>query len=343
MRARTILIPTLLVVATMLIAPPGHATIYVSMEHPHFATWPNDADGDVAPTTHVTGASTNLNSPYGIDVDADFIYVANQVLEGVTVYPVGADADTAPVRQINGTLTRLGGGGEGIAIDSNWIYVTTSRRIVVFPLDADGNAAPARVIEGSNTTLSSAWKVDVDSNWIYVTDVSDNAIKVFPIGADGNVSPARTIKGASTELAGHYAIAVDSNWIYTANYGIQGNPPHNVLVFPIGADGDIPPTRKIEGASTTLNQPYGIDVDSEWIYVANYNDQSVVVFPIDGDGDIPPTRKIAGASTPFDGWPSGIAVYAASAAIPVLDEWGLVMLALLLAISGLVAWRARLF
>jgi len=338
MRNRAVLIPALLLTSAILSTPPTEADIHVSMEGPIVATWPDDADGDVAPTTTITGAATNLNTPYGIDVDRNFIYVANQSGgEGVTVYPIDADGDMAPSRQIAGGSTNLGAGTEGIAVDGNWIYVTSSSRIVVFPIGADGDVAPARVITGAATTLGSPRKIDVDSSWIYVVDVTDNSIKVFPIGADGNVPPTRTIIGGNTLLSGHYAIAVDASWIYVAKYGIAGAPPHNVLVFPIDANGDVAPTRRIEGASTTLNQPYGIEVDSDWIYVANYNAQSVVLFPIDADGDVAPTRTIAGPSTPFDGWPSGIAVSASAPAIPALDEWALMMMALLLAILGFVA------
>jgi len=319
---------------------PAHATIYVSMEHPVVATWPDDANGNVAPTTTITGAATNLNTPYGVDVDASFIYVANQSsTQGITVYPIDADGNVAPSRQIAGASTNLGGGTEGIAVDGSFIYVTSSNRIVIFPIGASGNVAPARVITGAATTLGSPRKIDVDSAWIYVADVGDDSIKVFPINGDGDIAPTRTIVGANTLLAGHYALAVDSGWIYATNYGIKGDPPYNVLVFPIGASGNVAPTRRIEGASTTLNQPYGIDVDANWIYVANYNAQSVVVFPIDADGDVAPTRTISGIATPLDGWPSGIAVTPPSPSVPMLDQWALIVMALLLAISGFVAWR----
>ena len=341
MRARAVLVSLLVVVAAMVSAQPVQATIYVSMEGQVVATWEDDANGDVAPTTTITGASTNLNTPYGIDVDSNYIYVANQSRQGITVYPIDGNGDLAPVRQISGSSTRLSG-VEGIAVDGNWIYVTSSNRIVVFPLDADGDVAPAREISGTTTTLSSPRKIDVDGDWIYVADPGDNSIKSFPIDAAGNVPPARTIVGASTLLSGHYALAVGSGWIYATSYGIAGAPPYNVLVFPNDASGDVAPTRRIEGAATTLNQPYGIEVDSDWIYVANYNAQSVVVFPIDADGDVPPARTIAGPSTPFDEWPSGIAVSApqvSASGIPAMSPWGGMMLILLIGFGAI--WLMR--
>jgi len=336
---------TLIVAASPFYASQVNATVYVSMEHPVVSTWPDDADGDIAPTTTITGAATNLNTPYSIDVYGGFMYVANQSgSQGVTVYPIDADGDVAPSRQIAGSLTNLGGGTEGIDVDGSWIYVTSSSRIVIFPIDADGDVAPARVITGAATTLSSPRKIEVDSNWIYVADVSDNSIKVFPKAADGDTAPTRVIVGANTLLSGHYAIAINSNWIYAANYGIAGAPPHNVLVFPIGANGNVAPTRRIQGAATDLDQPYGIAVDSSWIYVANYNGQSVLVFPTDADGDVAPTRTIAGPATPFNGWPSGIAVYSAAAAgapIPTMNQWGMSIFIILTALVSFHFLRRR--
>ena len=291
----------------------AHATIYVSTEEPVISTFPDDTNGDIVPTTTITNPSALLSDPYGLDVHDGFIYAGNNSSSrGITVYPVTADGNVAPVRQITGTGVR------GLAVDATGIYATSSNRIVFFPLSANGNVAPSRVISGAATTLVSPQKIDIDSSFIYVTDVStEDRILVFPKFAEDNVAPLRTISGGNTNLNDNYAIAVDESFIYTANYG--GPPPYSILVFPIGADDNVAPVRTISGGNTTLNQPYGLDVDSGFIYVANYNNASVDVWPSDAFGDVAPLRTIAGGNTSLDGYPVGIAVDTQQI-IPVVDS-----------------------
>jgi hypothetical protein len=95
---------------------------------------------------------------------------------------------------------------------------------------------------------------------------------------------------------------VDATWIYVANRNNK-----SIAVFPINASGDVAPTRLIQGANTTLDDPYGIAVDANYIYVANRNDRSIAVFPINASGDVVPTRSIKGPNSTL-GIPWGIAV-----------------------------------
>jgi hypothetical protein len=85
----------------------------------------------------------------------------------------------------------------------------------------------------------------------------------------------------------------------------------SIDVFPIGADGDVAPTRSIQGAATTLNWPAGVAVDANFIYVANFINRSIDVFPTGADGDVAPTQSIKGLATTLR-LPRGVAVDARS-------------------------------
>jgi hypothetical protein len=323
------------------------ASIFVSMEHPVVSSWPADANGDVAPSTTVTGASTNLSTPYSIDVYGGLIYVGDESSSrGINIFPVEANGDVSPARNISGNNTGLGN-IDGIAVDSTGIYVSNGSKISVFAPDADGNAVPLRVISGSATLLTSTGKISLDDSFIYVSNPQGHPgnpsflgkILVFPKGAQGDTAPLRVISGNNTGLNLNYGLEVDGSWIYALNYGA----PYSVRVFPINGAGDITPTRIIEGNNTTLDNPFGLTVDSEWIYVANYDHQSVDVFAIGDDGNIAPTRTISGSNTPLDGWPSGIAVTGsdtgAAAATPV-PATGRTAITLLIGALGLLALLA---
>ena len=81
----------------------------------------------------------------------------------------------------------------------------------------------------------------------------------------------------------------------------------SVTVFAKDASGDVAPARSIKGSQTTIDQPYAIAADDNWIYVGNWNNGSVAVFPIAATGDVAPTRLIQGTSTALN-HPQGIAV-----------------------------------
>jgi DNA-binding beta-propeller fold protein YncE len=71
------------------------------------------------------------------------------------------------------------------------------------------------------------------------------------------------------------------------------NETNLLLVFAIGASGDVAPIRTIEGAATGLSLPIGIDLDADgFLYIANRVGGTVTVYPKDGAGNLAPTRTL---------------------------------------------------
>jgi secreted PhoX family phosphatase len=72
------------------------------------------SNGNVAPTTTISGSNTELNLPNGIVIDSNgLIYVANDGsvnggIDTITVYSPGSSGNVAPITTISGTLTWLG-------------------------------------------------------------------------------------------------------------------------------------------------------------------------------------------------------------------------------------------
>jgi hypothetical protein len=71
------------------------------------------------------------------------------------------------------------------------------------------------------------------------------------------------------------------------------------------AAGDLAPTRRVSGASTTIDHPYGITYDphADTIILADYDGDQVLFFAEAStmDGDVAPARALSGASTAIVG------------------------------------------
>lgn len=172
----------------------------------------------IVPSPALQGTSpgkTQLGNPHGVALDAnDESYAVNTGVDfgipSITVYRPNATGDVAPVREIDGDKTTLGGGGSGIVRAHGALYVSDQGgRILEFDYDADGNVAPLRTISGSNTTLQVPDGIAVGKlGNIYVADNATNSIDVFAPNANGNVKPERTIRGDATGIVQPVGIAL---------------------------------------------------------------------------------------------------------------------------------------
>jgi hypothetical protein len=81
-----------------------------------------------------------------------------------------------------------------------------------------------------------------------------------------------------------------------------------VNVYPLGAVGDTPPTRTLNGPSTQLDGVGGVALDNDrYLYVGNAATSTITVYPPDASGDTPPVRVIQGDATRL-GVPDGVAL-----------------------------------
>jgi hypothetical protein len=74
-----------------------------------------------------------------------------------------------------------------------------------------------------------------------------------------------------------------------------------VLVFAAGANGNVPPTRVIEGTNTGFNDIWSIALDSsDNIYVSNLGNDSITVYAAGANGNVSPMQTISGSYTGLD-------------------------------------------
>ncbi len=147
---------------------------------------------------------------------------------------------------------------------------------------------------------------------VYVADVPQDgsapSIHVFASNAIGDAAPIRTIAGPATELVAPFAITVDT---VNAELYVSDFFGSAVLVYPLAADGNVAPIRKlIDGPNSLLRWPRQLVVDTvnDEIIVPSFNifdpppapTSSLRVYPRTAVGDISPIRRVGGDSTNLD-------------------------------------------
>ena len=192
--------------------------LFVGVQYPpEVAVYRKGASGDEKPLRSVQGESTRLSDVHGIALDPKnkLLYVTNwgHVSDyriagtgrfedpSISVYPLGANGDTSPLRIIKGPKTQMDWPAQmAINPDTGDLYVANDmgHSVLVFKGTDQGNVAPARIIKGNRTGLlnPSGVFVDTKNRELWVSNFGNSSAVVYPLNADGNVSPLRTIRSA---------------------------------------------------------------------------------------------------------------------------------------------------
>ena len=182
--------------------------------------YPKTAKDRDQPIRTLEGDSTQLSDPHGVAVDYQhkLMFVSNHgngvtkaTKSGrfdppsITVYPLNASGDVAPIRQIRGANTRLNWPA-AMWVDSEHgeLYVANDAddSVVVFKTDDDGDAKPARVIRGPKSGIKNPTGVFLDSKHdeLWVSNMGSHAATVYRRTANGDVPPLRTIRSAPADM-----------------------------------------------------------------------------------------------------------------------------------------------
>lgn len=235
------------------------------------------ADGNTPPVRKIEGQTTRLGrTMHSISYDAihDEFMVTQPFSQAVLVFRGDSSGEVAPVRMIQGPLTRLENPDKAdVDPVNNEIFVPDGDKILVYPRTANGNVAPIRVIEGPDTMLGAeAAAVDEVHDILAVTGYAgrrtdgDSFVLIFNRTDDGNAKPRGVIRGPRTGINGTFGIQTyaPKGWILLANSGPDYSFAYDasfVGVWSFRDNGDVPPRWTIGGPFQMLQQPRGIDVD----------------------------------------------------------------------------------
>jgi hypothetical protein len=278
------------------------------------------ASGNIVPSATISGASTTLNGPAFITLDAtaDRLYVANNSNLSILIFDniSTKNGNVAPERTIAGGSTTLVSPTD-VSLDKgrNLLYVADDIDIHVFALasTATGNIAPARTLNMAFAV--SAVFIDSANDRLYAADQAGNAIAVFDSAStlNGPVTANRTIQGAATHLANPGGIQLDG----LGRLVVSNAAPPGITIYnnAATANGNIAPAAEIVGSNTGMSVPDQIVVNTSGtgsLYNADSGAARVAVFSNlnTATGNIAPTRAIVGASTGLTvgGQPVGVAL-----------------------------------
>ena len=166
-------------------------------------------------------------------------------------------------------------------------------------LNAEGftDRAPIRKIRDNYPTYS-AVAVDVNTNEVYLQDENLFGVKVFdrlantpPTAAFSE--PKRMLGGIETKLEFNCALYIDP--VNGDLYSVNNDTVDRLVVFPRGAQGNVPPMRELHSPHRT----YGIAVDEEAqeMFLTVQHPPQVAVYHKMAEGEDEPIRVLEGDST----------------------------------------------
>lgn len=260
-------------------------------------------------TLCLAACSSSSTSPTQPNNPKTLYFATDANSNALTAYPLNANGNVTPSRNITGASTGLGF-PRRIVIDANGnLYIANApgggnpHSITVYSPKANGNAAPIQTIAGANTGLTGVNGLALDNAGANLYAVNcgacfdstgSDAILIFPNTATGNVAPSASIAGKSTALSSPTGITFDAGGdLLVAN---SGN--NTVTTYAPGATGNIAPTATLGGASTGIDSPECVRTDSTGaIYVCNNNVSTITVYAAGASGNATPIRTLGGAAT----------------------------------------------
>jgi DNA-binding beta-propeller fold protein YncE len=193
------------------------AEMYLTVQHENsVVVYPKEARDRDKPIRTLEGDQTRLEDPHGVAVDVknNLMFVSNHgngVIKAqkagrfdppsITVYPLKASGDTAPLRVIQGPKTRLNWPASmWVDSDHGELYVANDSddSIVVFKTTDDGDVAPVRTIRGPNSHVKNPTGVFLDSKHdeLWVSNMGNHSATVYQRTANGDAPPVRIIRSA---------------------------------------------------------------------------------------------------------------------------------------------------
>jgi DNA-binding beta-propeller fold protein YncE len=172
-----------------------------------------------------------------------------------------------------------------------------------------------------------AWGVSLDlkRDEIAVTSQQYQGISIYQRTAVGAERPIRTIRGDKTMMADPHGVYLDGandevfvanhgNWTEMRSYSADGPPllvgeyvpgrfeQPSVRIYKASSDGNVAPIRTIQGPTSKLAWPMGIDVSGDGeLAVANYGSHEILIYGRTAKGDAAPLRRIGGDKTEIRG------------------------------------------
>ncbi|OFW26240.1 MAG: hypothetical protein A3H27_06095 [Acidobacteria bacterium RIFCSPLOWO2_02_FULL_59_13] len=226
----------------------------------------------------------------------------------ITVYPIDAHGDVAPVRVITGPKTRMNWPtAMAISVEHGELFIVndTGDSVAVYKADASGDAAPIRVIKGPKSMIKNPTGISYDpkNDEIWVANFGNHSATAHKRTANGDEPPVRVIRSApltaTTPMLGNpRMLKYDAKREEIINVNCVAHP--QLAAYPRMASGGAKPTRAIAGQNTLIMRhvhDFGYDPVHDELVVPQYYAFAILFFRGDAHGDVAPIRMIHGPKT----------------------------------------------
>ncbi|MCH8268058.1 MAG: hypothetical protein IH846_11105 [Acidobacteria bacterium] len=257
------------------------------------------------PKRVISGLQTKIefNCDLYIDPKTGDIYTIAHDSGGMplTIFSRQAKGDVPPTREIDTPK-----GTYGIAVDEEaeeiFLAIQHDSAVVVYEKYAARDDPPIRLLQGDKTMLGDAHGIALDTK--------NKLMFVSNYGSSSSRAPLPQREGEAWETGQERERK--PNWPLQRSQAIPGTGrilPPSINVYPIKAQGDVPPLRIIQGPKTQMNMPSHLFMDEERgeLYLANDMDNSILVFDSSASGDVAPKRVLKGPQTLIQN-PTGVFV-----------------------------------
>ncbi len=190
--------------------------LFLTAEHSNAVlVYSKAAKGDDKPIRTIAGDHTGLADPHGIALDTNngWVFVSNHgnvknsagvgrfEPPSITVYPLKAGGDAAPLRTISGPNAQLNWPAHIYSDPEHgelFVANDVGDSILVFRETDNGDVSPVRVLKGSKTEIKNPTGLYVDEihDELWVSNMGNHRAVVFPRTANGDVPPRRIIRSA---------------------------------------------------------------------------------------------------------------------------------------------------
>ncbi len=160
---------------------------------------------------------------------------------------------------------------------------------------------------GSSTDSVNVIVTQTTSPMLYIANFNGSNVTAYdisdPNAINGNIAPDANLQGAQTQLFFPSDIIIDAGGaLLASNFATQSITGYDDAINLPSINGNVAPTRNVQGAATLLSQPTSVtvntfndlafvaDLTTDQIYV--YGDASTPAF----NGNLPPTRTITSAN-----------------------------------------------
>ena len=291
--------------------------------------WPgkNAIGGDLRPARTVYDPHPVFNG-MAVDSQNGLVVMSDQNNGGLLVYDVRSGSNAPITTEPRNHISSIGGFLAGVAVDPirREIFTASNDGAGLSIWSYDWTAQRPRPVRDLSAPHQ-AWGVSLDlkRDELAVTSQQYQGISIYQRTASGADRPVRTIRGDKTMLADPHGVYLDGandevfaanhgNWTEMRSYSADGPPllvgeyipgrfePPSIRVYKASADGNVAPIRTIQGATSKLAWPMGIDVSAEGeLAVANYGSHEILIYGRTAKGDVAPVRSIGGDKTRIQG------------------------------------------